>query len=53
VYRDGVPLAALEGDYLRPLTDMSALEPSVAADLATTLAGRPLPAVTSGYVGRA
>jgi ATP-dependent Lhr-like helicase len=52
VYRDGVPLAALEGDYLRPLADMSALEPAVAADLATTLAGRPLPAVTSGYVGR-
>jgi ATP-dependent Lhr-like helicase len=52
VYRDGVPLAALEGDYLRPLADMSALEPSVAADLATTLAGRPLPAVTSGFVGR-
>jgi ATP-dependent helicase Lhr and Lhr-like helicase len=52
VYRDGVPLAALEGDYLRPLADMSALEPSVTADLATTLAGRPLPAVTSGFVGR-
>ena len=52
VYRDGVPLAALEGDYLRPLTEIAGLEPSVAADLASTLAGRRLPAVTSGYVGQ-
>ena len=52
VYRDGVPVAALEGDYVRPLAGMSAIEPEVAAMVATTLAGRPLPAVTSGYVGR-
>jgi len=49
VYRDGVPLAAMEGDYLRPLTD---IEPSAAAGIATALAGRTRPAVTSGFVGR-
>jgi ATP-dependent Lhr-like helicase len=49
VYRDGVVLAAMEGDYLRPLTD---IEPSAAAGIATALAGRPLPALTSGFVGR-
>jgi len=49
VYRDGVALAALEGDYVRPLADIDA---SVAGGLATALAGRPLPAVTSGFVGR-
>jgi ATP-dependent Lhr-like helicase len=52
VYRDGVPLAALEGDYLRPLAGMNGIEPAVAATVATTLAGRPLPPITSGYVGR-
>jgi ATP-dependent Lhr-like helicase len=51
-YRDGVPLAALEGDYLKPLVDPASIEPSVAASLATTLAGRPLPPITGGYVGR-
>jgi ATP-dependent Lhr-like helicase len=49
VYRDGVPLAALEGDFLRPLTEVPA---DVGAQLATVLAGRPLPPVSSGYVGR-
>jgi ATP-dependent Lhr-like helicase len=49
VYRDGVPLAALEGDFLRPLTEVPA---EVGAQLATALAGRPLPPVSSGYVGR-
>jgi ATP-dependent Lhr-like helicase len=47
-YRDGVPIASLEGDYLRPLTDAAAMP----ADLASVLTGRRLPAITSGYVGR-
>jgi ATP-dependent Lhr-like helicase len=49
VYRDGVALAALEGDYLRPLSD---IEPNAAGDVASALAGRRVPAVTSGFVGR-
>jgi ATP-dependent Lhr-like helicase len=53
VYVDGVPVAALEGEYIRPLVGMTGLEASTAAQVATALAGRPLPAVTAGYVGRA
>jgi ATP-dependent Lhr-like helicase len=49
VYRDGVVQAAMEGDFVRPLTD---IDPSAAAGIATALAGRPVPAVTSGFVGR-
>jgi hypothetical protein len=49
VYRDGVVLAAMEGDYLRPLTE---IDPSAAAGVAAALAGRPLPPVTAGFVGR-
>ncbi|HWF86275.1 MAG TPA: DEAD/DEAH box helicase [Vicinamibacterales bacterium] len=49
VYRDGVALAALEGDYLRPLSD---IEPNAAGEVASALAGRRVPAVTSGFVGR-
>jgi ATP-dependent Lhr-like helicase len=49
VYRDGVPLSALEGDYLRPLTTVPA---EIAAAVATALAGRPVPGVVSGYIGR-
>ena len=49
VYRDGVALAALEGDYVRPLAEIDSV---AAGGLATALAGRPLPAVTSGFVGR-
>jgi ATP-dependent helicase Lhr and Lhr-like helicase len=49
VYRDGVPLAAMEGDYVRPLAE---IEQSLAADVASALAGRRLPPVLSGYVGR-
>jgi ATP-dependent Lhr-like helicase len=49
-YRDGVPLAALEGDYLRPL---SPIDPVLASKVATALAGRPVPAVVSGFIGRA
>jgi ATP-dependent Lhr-like helicase len=48
-YRDGVALAAMEGDYVRPLTE---IDPSVADGLASALAGRRLPPVTSGFVGR-
>jgi ATP-dependent Lhr-like helicase len=49
VYCDGVALAVLEGDYVRPLAE---IDPSVAGGLATALTGRPLPLVTSGFVGR-
>jgi ATP-dependent Lhr-like helicase len=49
VYRDGVALAAMEGDYVRPLTE---IDPAVAGGLASALAGRRLPPVTSGFVGR-
>jgi ATP-dependent Lhr-like helicase len=52
LYRDGVPLAAMEGDYVRPLITMADVAPELAAEVATTLAGRPLPAITSGFVGR-
>jgi hypothetical protein len=48
VYRDGVPLAALEGEFMRPLAEIST---SIAAEVATALAGRPMPPVLSGYVG--
>ena len=48
-YVNGVPVAALEGDYIRTLAE---IDPSISAGLATALAGRRLPAVTAGYVGR-
>ena len=48
-YRDGVAVAALEGDYLRPLTPV---DTAAGGDIATALAGRRVPAVTSGFVGR-
>lgn len=51
-YRDGVPVAALEGDYVRPLIELTGLAPSLAAEVATTLTGRAMPAVLSGFVGR-
>ena len=49
VYRNGVAVAAMEGDFLRPLAD---IEPAIAGDVASALAGRRVPAVTSGFVGR-
>ena len=49
-YRDGVPLAVMEGDYIRPLGD---IDPAIAADVASALAGRRVPPVISGFVGRA
>jgi ATP-dependent Lhr-like helicase len=48
VYRNGVPVTAMEGDMLRPLAD---LDPAVAADAAAMAAGRRVP-VSHGYVGR-
>jgi ATP-dependent Lhr-like helicase len=48
-YRNGAPLAALEGDYIRPL---ATIDPSMAADVASALAGRRVPPVISGFVGR-
>ena len=49
VYRNGIPIAAMEGDMLRTLADV---EPSVAAEAAAAAAGRRVP-VIAGYVGRA
>jgi ATP-dependent Lhr-like helicase len=51
-YCDGVPMAALEGDYVRPLIEPTDVAPGLAAEVATRLAGRPMPAVLSGFVGR-
>jgi ATP-dependent Lhr-like helicase len=48
VYRDGVPVAAMEGDLLRTFEK---LDPQVAADAAAAAAGRRVP-VISGFVGR-
>ena len=47
-WRDGVPLAALEGDYVRQLHDY---EPEAARAVASALTGRRAPAVVSGFVG--
>jgi ATP-dependent Lhr-like helicase len=51
-YRDGVPMAALEGEYVRPLTRVDDVAPSVACEVATTLTGRQMPPLLSGFVGR-
>ncbi|HEY5618695.1 MAG TPA: DEAD/DEAH box helicase [Vicinamibacterales bacterium] len=48
VYRNGVPIAAMEGDLLKRLADV---DPDVAAKAAAAAAGRRVP-VLSGYVGR-
>jgi ATP-dependent Lhr-like helicase len=48
VYRNGVPVAAMEGDLLRTFAD---LEPELAADAAAAAAGRRVP-VIRGFVGR-
>jgi len=50
-YRNGVPVAALEGEYIRPLTQIDE-GPSIASEVASMLTGRELPAITSGFVGR-
>ena len=49
VYRDGIPLAALEGDYMRQLAP---IDPAIAGHVASALAGRPVPPVVTGYIGR-
>jgi ATP-dependent Lhr-like helicase len=48
VYRNGIPVAAMEGDLLRTFGD---LKPELAADAAAAAAGRRVP-VISGFVGR-
>jgi ATP-dependent Lhr-like helicase len=48
VYRNGVPVAAMEGDMLRML---EAVDAAIAPDVAAAAAGRRVP-VLSGYVGR-
>jgi ATP-dependent helicase Lhr and Lhr-like helicase len=48
VYRDGVPVAAMEGDILRML---AAVDSAISADVAAAAAGRRVP-VVSGFVGR-
>ncbi len=48
VYRNGVPVAAMEGDMLRILEP---IDPAIARDVAAAAAGRRVP-VISGYVGR-
>lgn len=48
-YRRGVPLAVLEGDFLRPLVD---LDTDSAGEVARALSGRRVPAVARGFVGR-
>jgi hypothetical protein len=45
-------MAAMEGDYVRPLIPMADVAPALAAEVATTLAGRPVPAIMSGFIGR-
>jgi ATP-dependent Lhr-like helicase len=52
LYRDGIPLAAMEGDYVRPLMLTIDVPPEMAAAVATTLVGRPMPGILSGFVGR-
>jgi len=47
-YRDGVPVAVMEGDYIRPLVSPDSLD----ADVSSVLAGRRVPEVVSGFVGR-
>jgi len=49
VYREGVALATKEGDYVRPLVE---IDPAIAGTVASALAGRSLPSVTNGFVGR-
>ena len=48
VFRNGIALAAMEGDMLRMLTHV---DPAIAADVAAAAAGRRVP-VLSGFVGR-
>src|SRR5262249_22305038 len=47
-FRDGVPVAVMEGDFVRPLGAPDTLD----ADVSSILAGRRMPAAVSGFVGR-
>jgi ATP-dependent helicase Lhr and Lhr-like helicase len=47
-YRNGIPLSAMEGDFLRPLAET---DETSAIQAATALAGRTVP-VARGFVGR-
>jgi ATP-dependent Lhr-like helicase len=47
-YRNGIPLSALEGDFLRPLAEV---DETSSLQAAAALAGRAVP-VTRGFVGR-
>jgi ATP-dependent Lhr-like helicase len=49
VYRNGVPIAAMEGDILKRLAED--VEPDIAASAAALAAGRRVPVIV-GYVGR-
>jgi ATP-dependent Lhr-like helicase len=49
VYRDGVALAAMEGDYVR---QMAPVDDAIAAEVASLLAGRRVPAILNGFLGR-
>src|SRR5262249_49095118 len=49
VYRNGLALAALEGDYVRPLAE---LDDDAAQHAAQALTGRHVPHITRGFVGR-
>jgi ATP-dependent Lhr-like helicase len=49
VYRDGVAVAAMEGDYIRPL---AGIEPGEASAVTHALTGRRAPAIVSGFIGR-
>jgi len=42
VYRDGIPLAVMEGDFLR---ELSPLDPATASELARALTRRRLPSL--------
>ena len=47
-YRDGIAISAMEGDFLRRITEVDA---NTALDIGALLAGRRVP-VASGFVGR-
>jgi len=49
VFRDGVPIAALEGEYVRSLAEV---DTAIASDAARALTGNPALSVISGFVGR-
>jgi ATP-dependent Lhr-like helicase len=50
LYWDGVPIAALEGEFMRTLAPVP---PDVAPEVASLLTGRRRPPVLNGYIGAA